>query len=74
MISFIVNESFSLLNIIITFPNSKVMSSNCLFYPTNSPQPKNIQFSIKYDKEKHHIFTFEKLEPEKVRHFCFQYK
>ena len=35
--------------------------------PTNisCSNPKNIQFTIMYDKEKHQIFTFEKLKSEK---------
>ena len=31
---------------------------HCLFCPTNSPEPKDIQFTVKQEKEKQHIFTF----------------
>ncbi len=30
---------------------------NCLFYPTNSPNPKDIQFTITYDNEVEQIST-----------------
>lgn len=41
----------------------KVTSLNCLFGPTKSPKPNNISFTVKYDKEKHEILNFEKMEP-----------
>lgn len=31
------------------------------------PKPKDIQYIITYDKEKQQVFTFERLELEKVR-------
>lgn len=42
------------------------MYLNVLFCPTNSPNPKDIQFTITYDKEKHQILIFEKLETANV--------
>ena len=37
-----------------------------LFYATNSPEPKDIQFSIIYDQEKQQILTFEKTETIRI--------
>lgn len=36
----------------------KVTSSNCLFYPLDSLNPKDIKFTILYDKENHQLVTF----------------
>lgn len=46
------------------------MYPNCLFSSTNSPQPKQNQFSIIYDRDEQQIFTSEKLEPENVDIFA----
>lgn len=40
----------------------KVTSSTCLFCLTNSPKPRNIQFTIIKDKKEQQILIFEKLE------------
>ncbi len=37
----------------------KVTYSDCLFYPTISPEPKDIQFTIINDREK--VLTFDDL-------------
>ncbi len=47
----------------------KVTYSNYLFYSTDIPKPKYIQFTIRYDGEKQQIITFEKLEPGNVWKF-----
>ena len=39
------------------------MSWNVLFCLTNSPKPKDIEFTIMYDKEKHQMIITEKAEP-----------
>ena len=39
------------------FIKPKMMSPNCLFCPTNSPKPKDIQFTITKEKEKQQILT-----------------
>lgn len=44
-------------------PQVKVTYSNCLNYLTISQNPKDILFTIIYDKEKHEIVTVENLEP-----------
>lgn len=41
-------------------------SSMANFSPPNSPNPKDLQLNIMYDKEKHQILTFEKLERANV--------
>lgn len=51
---------------------SKQMYPNCLFSSTNSPQPKQNQFSIIYDRDEQQIFTSEKLEPENVDIFAWK--
>ncbi len=47
-------------------PQLKIMSSNVLFCPSNSPKPKDVLFIILHDKEKQQILTFENLEPANV--------
>lgn len=42
--------------------NKKKMSSDVLFCPTDNSNPKDIQFTIMYDTEKHQILKFEKLK------------
>lgn len=44
------------------FPEPKVRYINYLFYLTNSPKFKDIQFIIVYDKEKQNILTFKRLK------------
>lgn len=56
-------------NILKSLPEPKVPSQNFLFYSTNSPKAKDIQFTIMEDKEEQQICTFEKLEPT---HFFFK--
>lgn len=36
---------------------------------TRSPKPKDIQFTMKYDKEKQQVLYFKELEPENICHF-----
>ncbi len=36
----------------------QLMSSNTLFYPTNSPKPKDIQFAIIENKENKQMLIF----------------
>lgn len=48
------------------FLNPKVTSSNDLFFPANTPNPKGVHFTLTQDKEKQYILTTEKL---KVGHF-----
>lgn len=41
-------------------------------YNSQKPKPKDIQYAIMYEMEKHQVFALEKLEPA---HFChFAYK
>ena len=54
------------------FPESEVTSLDVLFCQTNSPNPKDIQFNIIYDKEKHQIITSEKLKTANFVHFCLK--
>ncbi len=51
---------------------SKGTSSGVMFFPTNSPKPKNIQFIVKYDKQRHQKSPFEKLETVNVWYFFFK--
>ncbi len=54
-----------------TFPQPKMTSSDVLFCLTDSPESKNIQFTIISDKEKQQIITFEPLESVKYSTFLF---
>ncbi len=56
-----------------SFPEAEVTSSNSLFYLTNSPKPKDIQFTFIYDEEKHQIITFQNLEPADVWYFWLKH-
>lgn len=49
---------------------SAVISSDVLFYLTNHPKLKDIQFIIIEDKENKKVFTFENLELQK-NYFLF---
>ncbi len=40
------------------FWKPETMYWNCLFYSTNSPETKNMKFTIRYYKEKQQIITF----------------
>lgn len=51
------------------FSEPTAMFSICLFCPTDSPEPKGIWLFCYYVEEKLQIFTFQKLEAEKVWHF-----
>lgn len=42
------------------------MFSIVLFWLNHSLKPKDINFTIIYDKKKHKILTFKKLEPAKA--------
>lgn len=50
--------------------------SNIFFCPTNSPKPKDIQFSVIHNLNKHEeklqIFPFENQEPVNVWPFCLK--
>ncbi len=48
------------------------MSSDDLFYATNSPKPKYIEFITIYTREKLQILTFEKLEEANVWYICLK--
>ncbi len=48
-----------MINVCLSFPELKVASSDSFFYLTVSLKPKEIQFTIIYDKQAE---TFEKLE------------
>lgn len=50
----------------INVPQPTPTSSMANFSPPNSPNPKDLQLNIMYDKEKHQILTFEKLERANV--------
>lgn len=52
------------------FPVPKVTYLDYLFYPTNSPKLKGIQFTVIRNREKQQIIPLKKLEPEKVCDFC----
>ncbi len=56
------------------FPQPMLMSSNVYFFFFSGQQskPKDIDFTIKYDKEKAQILTFAKLEPAYVLHFSLK--
>ncbi len=47
-------------------------SSNCVFYLTNSPKTKDIQFHITNDKAKKEIPIIEKLVTENICHFVLK--
>ena len=49
-----------------------VISSGCLFCPNNSSKLKYVHSTLMYDKVKQMVFTFEKLEPANVWHFCLK--
>lgn len=53
------------------FSQPKVVCSYILFCPINITKPKDIQFTIVYDKEKDQMLTSEKLEAPNVIFFFF---
>lgn len=48
------------------------MSSNLLFWRTNSPKHKDIQYP--QNKEKKKLLMLKKLQPENDWHFCLKNK
>lgn len=59
-------------NLRYNFPQFKLRFKNVLFYSTNSTKPKNILFTIMYDKEMREIITFENLEAVYIWHFVHE--
>lgn len=53
-------------NVCYNIPQPKVMFPPYLFYLTISPKPKDIVFTIMYEKEKDQNLTSEKLEPASI--------
>lgn len=45
-------------------------SSDALLCLSNGSKPNDIQFAMIQDKDKKHIFTFEKLEPSNIWQVC----
>lgn len=54
-------------HLIFLLQNTEGTSSNSL---TNTPNPQNIQFTMIYNRGKHQILTFERVNQEKGGHFC----
>ena len=50
----------------------KITFSHFLLCSTNSPKPKDIQFTMIYGKEEHQLLIFEKLVPAKVCAFLLE--
>lgn len=55
-------------------PQPELTSKVVLFCQSNGPKPKNIQFTLVYDKWKHQVFSFEKLETANIWHFFLKNK
>lgn len=57
-----------LLKICLNFTKHRL--TNEVFGSTSNTKPKDIWFTIKENKDKLHMFTFEKLKEVNIWHFC----